>query len=145
MTNQEAFALHMRSMFMDALNGETGLLRCIAEKMSPDVMDDAHGCLRDTLLSMADALQKKLARVKGDIEEFCGGEDRLHDLFIQDFDSGFTLSAYQCLSDDNPRKKYLKTCRTCLHAIDGFCNEVQKPWTSEISDKGSCDKWRGSY
>lgn len=145
MTNKEAFALHVRSLFMDALNGETGLLRCLAEDLDPEGGLGHLKPLADRLRGMADELQKKLARAKGDIEEFVGGEDRLHDLYIQDFDSGFVLSTYQWLSDDNPRKKYLKTCRTCLNAIDGFCNEVQKPWTSEISDKGSCDKWRGSY
>lgn len=138
MTNPEAFALHMRSMFMDAINNETGLLRCLAENLDPEGGLGHLKPLADHLRGMADELQKKLSRVNGDIEEFVGGEPRLHELYKEDFDAGLKLSAYQWLADDNPRKKHLRTCRTCTHASDGFCN-------SEILNEDVCEQWRGHY
>lgn len=142
MTDFEAFVLHMRSMFMDALNNETGLLRCLAEDLDPQGGMGHLKPLADRLRGMANELQKKLARVKNDIEEFVGCGARLNALLQEDFDAGFKLSAYQWLDDDNPRKSSLRTCQVCACGLDGTCNEVQAPWTAEISNKGSCEKWR---
>lgn len=93
MKREEAFALHMNSLFNDCVNNETGLLRRVAERLDPAVTDDTHGSIKDFLFRCCETQQKKLARAKDDIRNFVGGEDTYRRLAKEDFDAGYTISA----------------------------------------------------
>lgn len=92
-TREEAFALHMNSLFNDLVNNHVGLLCCCAERMSPDVQDDVQGSLKEFLERQADALRTKLARATKDIREFVGGEENFGKLKKEDFDADYLPSS----------------------------------------------------
>jgi len=91
MKREEAFALHMRSRFMDMANNCSGILRCWANDIDKGRLTLTE--IREFLLRQADDLQKKLNLAKEEITMFLGSEDKLKALLLEDLAADWKLSS----------------------------------------------------
>jgi len=98
MTSEQAFNLHMVSLFHDAINNHTGILKSVVDRLKlldNPPKDEIHGDVGELLGRLADTLQKKMNRAVNDIKQRLGGEEGYRLLNKEDFWADHGPSAHQ--------------------------------------------------
>lgn len=92
-TENEAFIMLLWGLINDMVNGHTGLLRTVANRLDPTIEDRVHGNLKEFLEGQVTTLQNKRGRILKEIIEMVGEEQWIN-VIKENLASGFKIESH---------------------------------------------------